>query len=362
MYTTPLALWHKENAAVMVNIAGWEMPLHYAGGAVAEHLHTRTNASLFDFSHMGKFIVDGAKAASLLGRVITCNLENLKVGRCKYGFILNPAGGVQDDLVVYRLDAERFMLVVNAQNAEQDKNILQAEIGTKANLEDITTTMAKIDLQGPSCFSVLEATLPNTWKRLPYYGLTLYDFAGSPLVVSRTGYTGELGVEIYISSDKACKLWDILLEDKRVLPAGLGARDTLRLEVGLPLYGQDLNQQHTPAEAGFTAVLTSEADYIGRENAYNMQHRLMPMMLEGQVAVPSGTEVFTPQGKYAGKITSCLFSPSLERVIAFAYLELSCLATERNEPQSFTVGASAIPALTCTLPFYKKGTARIALM
>ena len=353
--TTPLTLWHKANNATMTTLAGWEMPLHYEAGIAAEHLHTRSSAGLFDFSHMGKFLVHGRGAASTLSKVIASNIHTLKTGRCRYGFLLNRDGGVKDDLILYRLADERFMLVVNAHTVKDDFLTLQESLDPAVNFEDISSSTAKIDLQGPLSFAVLESLLPNMWKRLPYFGLTTFEYEGCALIVSRTGYTGELGVEIYLPWDKAQSIWNLLKSDHRVKPVGLGARDTLRLEAGLPLYGQDLDQEHSPAEAGFTAVLTSEANYIGKEHAHTVKEKLVALVLDNQNVLAQGTAVLLTSGEHVGRITSCLFSPSLGQVIALAYVK----AEFASQPEFRVEGAKA--KLT-SLPFYKKGTARTALL
>jgi aminomethyltransferase len=335
------------------------MPIQYPAGIIAEHLHTRSKAGLFDICHMGEFIVDGAKAADSLARAITVNIGTLKPGRCRYGFLLNGQGGIADDLIVYRLREDRFMIVVNAACRDSDFARLKECLDSSLTLEDRSDATGKLDLQGPESFAVLERVLPGAWRRLPYFGFTEEaSFDGAPLLVSRTGYTGELGVELYCPSEKIEKLWDLILTDPAVLPAGLGARDTLRLEVGLPLNGQDLDENHSPAEAGYSAMLTSQADFTGREGALKVREKLTALLLPGRRSARHGDAVFL-DGRQAGLVTSASFAPSIGSAVALAYIK----AEDAGASEYVIRAAKAeIPAVGTELPFYKKGTARMALL
>lgn len=358
-FHSPIQAWHLAHQAVLTHVAGWEMPLHFAHGTQAEHLHTRTKAGLSDFSHMAKFLLEGNGATAALGRCITANLATLKPGRCRYGFMLNDAGGIQDDLIVYRLEEEKYLLVLNPENTAAKFADLQNAMPAPLALSNNTESTAKIDLQGPQAFVVLEAVMPGPWRRLPFYGFTPATFAGAPLMVSRTGYTGELGVELYCPSEKALALWENLIAHEAVAPVGLGARDTLRLEAGLPLAGRDLDAQHTPAEAGFAGLLTSQAAYKGHQGAYEIRQRLTPLTFQGPHCATSGSAVHTPEGESVGSITSSIISPSLGHGIAFAYIQ-----AEYAQKKEFTVTTPSgpQPALRATLPFYTAGTARKTLL
>ena len=344
----------------MAPFAGWNMPIQYPTGIIAEHLHTREKAGLFDICHMGEFILDGAGAAEALGRALTVNMATLKPGRCRYGFLLNERGGIMDDLIVYRMAEERFMIVVNAACRASDLTAIRERIGGGPLLEDVSDGTAKLDLQGPQSFEVLEAVMPGgNWKRLPYFGFTReVVFDGAPLLVSRTGYTGELGVEIYCPADKAVSLWERLLTDERVRPVGLGARDTLRLEVGLPLNGQDLDEEHTPAEAGYAAMLTSQAAYTGKEESHAVRRKLTALRVPGRRSARHGDAVLLG-GREVGVITSGSFGPSVGNAVAFAYI-----AADDAGAAAYTVRAAKVelPAERADLPFYKGGTARTALV
>ena len=356
---TPLTAWHIASGAKMAPFAGWNMPIQYPTGIIAEHLHTRERAGLFDICHMGEFIIDGKKAAEAIARSVTNNIATLKPGRCRYGFLLNVHGGIMDDLIVYRLKEDRFMLVVNAACRASDLAALNERIGADALLEDISDSVAKIDLQGPDSIAVLENVIPGPWRRLPYFGLTEVEFEGSPLTISRTGYTGELGVELYFPWDKAERMWTLLLSDSRVRPVGLGARDTLRLEVGLPLNGQDLDENHTPAEAGYGGMLTSQAPYVGKEHVHSVKEKLVSLSIPGRRSARHGDIVCLPSGREVGVVTSGSFAPSCGNAIAFAYI-----TTEEAGHEAYLIRAAKteLPATAVPLPFYKNGTARNILV
>ena len=356
---TPLAEWHKAHGAKMAEFAGWNMPIQYPTGIIAEHMHTREKAGLFDICHMGEFILDGKGAADALSGAVTVNIATLKPGRCRYGFLLNDAGGILDDLIVYRLGEDRFMMVVNAGCRTKDFAVLSERLGKSFIPEDVSDATAKIDLQGPESFAVLEKALPGSWRRLPYFGFTEdCSFDGKELCVSRTGYTGELGVEIYCAWDKAEALWELLLKDERVKPVGLGARDTLRLEVGLPLNGQDLDEQHSPAEAGYAGMLTSQAAYVGKDGAYAVREKLVPLLIPGRRSARHGDKVFLADEE-VGVVTSGSFAPSVGNSIAFAYIN-----SEKADASEYLVRAARaeLSVEVTSLPFYQKGTARAALL
>lgn len=356
---TPLTEWHIANGAKMAPFAGWNMPIQYPAGIIAEHVHTREKAGLFDICHMGELILDGKGAADALAGAVTINIATLKPGRCRYGFLLNERGGVMDDLIVYRLREERFMIVVNAGCRVSDFTAIKERVGGSVLLEDISDATAKIDLQGPESFAALERALSGPWRRLPYFGFTEQGtFDGAPLLVSRTGYTGELGVEIYCPADKVLKLWSLLLQDERIKPVGLGARDTLRLEVGLPLNGQDLDEAHTPAEAGYAAMLTSQADYVGKASVRDVRQKLVALAMPGRRSARHGDAVLL-DGDEVGVVTSGSFGPSVGHAIALAYVSEAC-----SGAPAFRIRAAKaeLEAEAVGLPFYKGGTARTPLM
>jgi aminomethyltransferase len=270
--------------------------------------------------------------------------------------LLNENGGVLDDLVVYRLAEEEYMLVVNGACRESDFAAIRSRLPQHLALIDISDRTGKIDLQGPASLSALETLLPgNDWTTLPYFGLKRTSYRGDALLVSRTGYTGELGYELYIAWEKTEQLWTACLALPDVVPAGLGARDTLRLEVGLPLYGQDLDAEHTPSEAGYASMLSSVAPYVGRDNAMRVHSRLVGLSMPGRRSARHHDSVMLPNGQEVGTVTSASFAPSLGHAVALAYI-----TADQADAPSFLVCAAKteLTAVPVPLPFYSNGTAR----
>ncbi|AGW14050.1 glycine cleavage system aminomethyltransferase GcvT [Megalodesulfovibrio gigas] len=350
--TTPLTARHQALGAKMADFAGFLMPIQYAG-IIAEHTQTRTQASLFDICHMGEFLIAGEAAKAELSHLLTHNLETLAPGRCRYGFLLNETGGVIDDCILYCLAQDHYMLVVNGARIEADRDWISTRLA-QAHFEDVSDDTAKLDLQGPASLDVLEALLDRSLRHIPYFGFAQLEWQGQPLLVSRTGYTGELGYELYCPASQAGPLWDALLGYAAVKPAGLGARDTLRLEMGLPLYGHDLDETHTPAEAGYGGLLTSTADYIGKVQATAVREKLVGLLLDGRRSARHGDAVVL-DGEQVGVITSGSFCPSLNCAAALAFIR----ADKAGAPGYVIRTARAeLPAVPADLPFHKAGTAR----
>ena len=326
---TPLTDWHVAHGAKMAPFAGWLMPIQYEG-ILVEHQHTRQHAGLFDICHMGEFRIRGAGADAALAAAVSHNLATLAPGRCRYGFLLTEKGTVLDDCIVYRFGPDDFMVVVNA-------------------------ACGKIDLQGPEAVDVLETLLGRSLRDMPYFGFRSEAWQGCELLVSRTGYTGELGFELYVPAGQTQALWEALLADERVKPVGLGARDTLRLEAGLPLYGHELDESHTPAEAGMGRMLTSTAPYVGREGAQEVRQKLLALSIEGRRAARNGDVLLLEDGTPAGVVTSGSFAPSLGHVVAFAWAD-----ADKADAATYLVQASRsqLKATVTEAPFYKEGTAR----
>ena len=354
---TPLTDWHEAHGAKMGPFAGFAMPIQYTG-IIAEHEHTRTKASIFDICHMGEFLVRGPGAADALGRTVTHNLKTLPPGKCRYGFMLNETGGVLDDLIVYCLGADDYMLVVNGACEDQDFAWIAERLPADVTLQNVSDATAKIDLQGPTSIDALETALGAPWRHLKYFNFESTEFDGAALKVSRTGYTGELGYELYLPADKAPALWERLAGIDGVAPAGLGARDTLRLECGYPLYGQDLDAEHTPVEAGYGFLMTSETDFVGKDTLGTVREQLVALTVPGRRSPRQGDAVTTRDGKEVGRVTSGSFSPSLAHCIALAYVK-----AQVAEVKDFLIqGArSELCATRADLPFYTGGTARMQL-
>src|ERR1035437_3249099 len=266
---TPLADRHAALGARVVEFAGWLMPLQYSG-ILEEHRAVRARAGLFDLSHMGEIFIEGPDAAVGLGRAVTSSPEGLKVGRAQYSMICFPEGGILDDLIVYRLGDERFMVVANASNAGAVSDALASRLaGLRVILDDRSLATAMVAIQGPRAAAILAPLTDVALDGLRSYSIAEGNVAGVPALVARTGYTGEDGFEIVVDLAAATTVWDGLMaagKDEGLVPVGLGARDTLRLEAGMPLYGNELGPDTTPFEAGLGRVvkLAKDGEFVGR--------------------------------------------------------------------------------------------------
>ncbi len=355
---TPLKQAHLGLGARMVPFAGWNMPLHYGPGIVKEHRHTREGASLFDTCHMGEFRVSGTGAVAVLDGLLARPVSDQPVGRCRYNFLLTEGGGVRDDLLVYRLGAEEFYLVVNAATCAADADWLRQKIHPPVSFSDESSRTAKLDLQGPRSAEIL-MELGLGQDRLPrYYQWCRIELIGEQILLSRTGYTGELGYELYLPWERATVLWEHLLREKGVQAAGLGARDTLRLEMGFPLYGHELDTDTTPLEAGFASLISGDRSFVGSGCLERPpRKRLVGLLLQGRRAARREDPVRTLDGRAVGKVSSGSYAPSLDRAVALAYI------VGEKKPglgTAFLVGEAAKPleAVVTGLPFYGGGTAK----
>ena len=345
----------------MVPFAGWEMPVSYSG-ILDEHKAVRSSAGLFDVSHMGRFRVEGAEAGRILDHLITGRASTLAEGRFLYTMLLNERGGVVDDLLVGRL-AGSFLVVVNAANRDRDFKHIEEycrQAGGEVELVDESEEKALLALQGPDSRRLLEEVLDTSLSGLGYYRMGDFRWDDQRLIVSRTGYTGELGYEIFICAAAAGKLWDVLVSSG-AKPCGLGARDTLRLEMGYPLYGHELDEEHTPLEAGLSWVVDFEKDdFIGKKALLEQRSRGLKIRLRGIEAsrrdIPRQGYRLLNNGKEVGRLASGCISPSLNIGIGTAYLpvELASPGTQL----ALELRGRVAPVTVVKFPFYKKGTAR----
>ena len=338
----------------MVPFGGWEMPVQYSG-IVEEHLHTRSHAGLFDICHMGEFMVHGSGAAPILDFLLSSRPSTIPLGKCRYGLMLNQAGAVMDDVITYRIKEDLWMLVVNAATRPGDFEHLKHHLSGYAQLEDHSDALAKLDLQGPESFAVLENVLNLKAQHLKYFG---FEQMGE-FLVSRTGYTGELGVELYFPVSQAEKIWKFLLSDSRVLPIGLGARDTLRLECSMSLYGHELNLDNSAAHCGVSRFLPLEGGYLGFDaieaELKNPQQQLIGLKSPNRSA-PRAEERVLCEGQDVGVITSGSYAPSLGYGVALARVSSSSLRA--GAVFEVNKGRRNAPVEQCELPFFTRGTAR----
>jgi aminomethyltransferase len=316
----------------MVPFGGWEMPVQYAG-VIEEHRAVRSAVGLFDISHMGEFEVSGPGAVAAVQRLTTNDAAGLAVGQVQYSLFCTPGGGIVDDLTLYRLAPDRFMLVVNAANIDKDWQwVTRHETG--AVWKDVTTETALLAVQGPRAEGVVGRLADLAVAGIPYYHFATGAVAGVPTVISRTGYTGEDGFELYAPAAGAERLWHALMEagtGDGIRPIGLGARDTLRLEMKFALYGNDIDETTNPLEAGLGWVVKpAKGDFLGRAAIEDARARGVGRRLVGfemiERAVPRHGYRITRDGGEVGTVTSGSFSPSLERGIGLGYVRADLAA------------------------------------
>ncbi len=327
---TPLYNLHLKLNAEMIEFAGWDMPVHY-GSILAETKHTREKVSIFDIFHMGEFLIKENPENSSFDKVTTVPVIKMKEKTCKYGFLLNENGGIIDDLIVYKIKKDEWMIVVNASNEKRDEEIIKKRISKETFFENISEKTMKIDVQGPLSRNIVKKIAGEKINNLKYYTFDEFNFLNGSYIISRTGYTGELGYEIYIDSKKSEEIWNLLLDFADVKPAGLGARDVLRLEMGYPLYGDELTEEITPLDAGLERFIDFEKEFAGKEKLLNhkVNYLLCGFVVNGRKTMRHNSKVFIDE-KEVGYVTSGVFSPHLNCGIGMAYV-LKKYAKENNE-------------------------------
>jgi len=346
----------------MTDFAGWLMPLRY-GSETAEHNAVRTAAGLFDLSHMGEIAVTGPEAGAALDYALIGTLSALRTGRARYTMICAPDGGVIDDLVVYRQSPEKYLVVANAANAPLVLNELRDRCAS-ATVVDETQQTALIAVQGPAARQILEQLTTTDLEGMRYYAGARGDVAGRPAWIARTGYTGEDGFEIFCAPEDAEHIWTALTEagtGAGLVPAGLAARDTLRLEAGMPLYGNELSRDVTPYEAGLGRVvkLDKPGDFVGRaaleRRAAQGPRRVLAGLVMRSRRVPRhGYLVISEDGQPCGVVTSGAPSPTLGRPIAMAYLESDPAEPGAPRPFGIDIRGRTEGADVVELPFYDR--------
>ncbi len=338
---TPLDALHRELDARMVPFAGYDMPVQYSNGIIAEHRHTRTKAGLFDVSHMGQFLIEGSGTAEALEALVPADLLGLGEHRQCYSLLTNNAGGVRDDLIITRVEGDQFFLVVNAACKDDDRSHIEVALNADQTFRELKD-QGLLALQGPAARAALADVLPGI-ADLQFLQGAESSFEGMPVYVTCSGYTGEDGFEISVAPEKVEALARRLLAHPDVEPVGLGARDSLRLEAGLCLYGHELNPETSPIEAGLTwAIARARRPEGDRPGAYpgaakvaeQMQsgplRRRVGLLVDGRRPVREGQAIVSPDGTPVGEVTSGGFSPILEAPIAMAYVaaEHAAVGTE----------------------------------
>ncbi|MBA2436664.1 MAG: glycine cleavage system aminomethyltransferase GcvT [Verrucomicrobiota bacterium] len=365
--TTPLYDQHLKLGAKIIPFGGWLMPVQYSS-IMEEHLAVRNAVGMFDISHMGELVASGPRAGEWLNTMLTNNVAKLEVGTGQYTFLLNDEAGIIDDLILYRIEDEKFLLVVNASRIEDDFEWLRAHLPGSATpataevrLENQSDRYAGLAVQGPK-IGELFAALFGEGKELPARNqIAQFDLGGTKLWIARTGYTGEDGIELFFPAADAAPVWNQILENGKSLgirPCGLGARDTLRLEMCYPLNGSDLSPEHHPLEAGlgFFVDLT-KPQFTGREKLLRekragLSRRLVPFRMKGKSPPPRPHYKVFRDGEAAGELTSGTLSPSLNYGIGMAYLTTP--APKPGEEIEIEIRGQKFPAVIEKKPLYKK--------
>jgi len=357
---TPLYERHLTLGGRVVDFAGWMLPVQYEG-VLAEHKHCRTSAVVFDTSHMGQFLIRGPEAEKQIMRVGTQDARAMAPGDCRYGFLLNPDAGVIDDTILMRLGADSFLLVVNAATAAGDFHWISEHLDGDAGITNrLSEGWGKIDLQGPLSARVLQPMLNINLTVMDYYTAARGECCGRSCIIARTGYTGELGYEIMAPAADLQLIFDELLGRAEVKPAGLGARDSLRLEMGYPLYGHEHSVDNNPIEAGMGGFIRPEGDFIGSRAIDSLTeapgpNTLIAFRAESRRRTNPGDEILW-DGRPVGLVTSGAFSPSLEVSIGLGYVR-----SELNEPGRQLLVRTArceLPVIVEKKPLYRNGTCR----
>ena len=357
---TPLYEAHRSLGARLIEFGGWEMPVHYSG-ILAEHRAVRTQAGLFDLSHMGEIEIAGPRALEVCQELLVTDVARVQLWQAQYSVLCYPNGGCVDDVIVYRVDDDRYLLCVNAANIEKDWNWITDHNRGRAQIKDCSEEYALIAVQGPNSVSIVQSLVSQDLTTIRRYWFAAGEAAGCRALIARTGYTGEDGFELFVSATDSLVVWNACLKAGRqfgLVPVGLGARDTLRLEAGLLLYGNDLDADSSPLEAGLARLVHFDKKaFLGREalcqqQSEGLSKRLIGLKVEGNGIPRHGYSLWSG-AQQIGKVTSGTQSPTLGVGIGLGYVL----------PTHATVGAELeveirnrrAPARVIKLPFYRRG-------
>lgn len=359
MKNTALTATHEALGAKMVPFAGYNMPVQYEGVTI-EHQTVRDSVGVFDVSHMGEFLIEGPNALDLVQKVTSNDASKLTVGKAQYSCMPNEDGGIVDDLIVYRIKDENYLLVVNASNIEKDWNWIQSKNDVGAEMKDLSEDYSLLAIQGPKAVEAMQSLTSHDLSAIQFYTFEIGDFAGiDNVIISATGYTGSGGFEIYCKNEEVQQVWDKVFEagaDFGIKPIGLAARDTLRLEMGYCLYGNDIDDTTSPIEAGlgwitkFTKEFTnSEALLKQKENG--VDRKLIAFELDERGIPRQGYDIVDGNGNIIGNVTSGTQSPSLGKGIGMGYVPK--IFAKSGSKINIQVRKKTIPATVVKLPFYK---------
>jgi len=355
MRQTALRDHYEAHHAKVVDFHGWALPIQFSG-IVEEHLHTRKHAGVFDCSHMGEFLCEGQEAIAAVDGLVCSDFVNLPVGRCRYSAILNEKGGIIDDCVALRLKEDLLYLVTNAGPVEDVGDLLQAQSPAIRNLSEDT---AKIDVQGPNARKILLELGFEACAPLKFWNGLRSQWEEQEIIITRAGYTGELGYELYIPNEIAGALWDRLLDHPETMACGLGARDTLRTEMGYPLNGEDVTEEKTPMEASMDRFIAWDSPFPGKERILAQKEQgayavLMPVQSHTRQAPRPGFDV-KKEGETVGVVTSGTYGPSVGAGVGLAYIP-KALAIPGT---AFTAGPRNLSIDVADGSLYKEGTCRV---
>jgi aminomethyltransferase len=361
---TPLNAAHRKMGGRMVDFGGWDMPVQYPAGTVEEHLRTRNHAGLFDVSHMGEIDVRGPEAISFVNRLTSNDVSKLVDGQAQYSALTTPDGTVIDDLLVYRIAQEHLLLVVNASTTEKDWDWIKSHQGDeRVELQNVSAEYCQIALQGPDALSILQPLTETPLDEIKYYHFREGSVDNVAAIISRTGYTGEDGFEVYAASDKAEQLWNKILDAGKmgtpegILPCGLAARNTLRLESSMALYGHEINETTTLLEANLGWICKlKKGEFIGRERLAKQKQEGVKKRLVGfemtERGIARDEQEVLINGERIGRVTSGSPAPYLKKNIGMAYVPVE-FANEGQQIQ-IDVRGRAVGAQIVKMPFYKR--------
>ena len=351
---------HESLGAKMVPFAGYNMPVQYEG-VTAEHLTVRDSLGVFDVSHMGEFLVSGENALALIQKVTSNDASKLEIGDAQYSCFPNEENGIVDDLICYRIKENTYLLVVNASNIEKDWNwISKFNADYNADLRDLSDDYSLLAIQGPKAVEAMQTLSSLDLADIPFYKFKIGDFAGiENVIISATGYTGSGGFEIYCKNDEVAQIWNKVFEagsDFGIKPIGLAARDTLRLEMGYCLYGNDINDTTSPIEAGLSWITKFTKDFVNHEalakqKEQKPEKRLVAFELDERGIPRQGYDIVDGNGNIIGNVTSGTMSPCLQKGIGMGYVPR--ILSKSGTQIHIQVRKKAIPATIVKLPFYK---------
>ncbi|MFD1163254.1 MULTISPECIES: glycine cleavage system aminomethyltransferase GcvT [Hwangdonia] len=359
MKNTALNQTHIALGAKMVPFAGYNMPVQYEG-VNAEHETVRKSVGVFDVSHMGEFLIEGEHALDLIQKVSSNDASKLTIGKAQYSCLPNDDGGIIDDLIIYKLKEQSYLLVVNASNIEKDWNWIQSKNDVGATMRNLSEDYALLAIQGPKAIEAMQALTSHDLSAIKFYNFVVGDFAGiEHVIISATGYTGSGGFEIYCKNAEVKQIWDKVFEagaDYGIKPIGLAARDTLRLEMGYCLYGNDIDDTTSPLEAGLGWILKFTKDFtnseaLKAEKERGTERKLVAFKLDDRGIPRQGYDIVDGNGQKIGTVTSGTMSPSLGIGIGLGYVPNVFAAVDSKI--NIQIRKNAIPATVIKLPFYK---------